>query len=433
VGRTSPILPLKGASRTRSWTVESHISNIAEDIETERPLYAGPNDLMIRVRSPEFMSLPSTLASHWPTAQLHRCRETPGSDRLEGKPSNNPKHLCGHSGESTDSRMIRTSQSISCLSDNQQQSPILMFLPKILRTSFSKLMTIPHRSKSPGSSKNSVENDSSSLSLSECHRNHSSSSLVSPITEEIVSESMEKGLPIIPFAHPTFHISSNVPEEEKITARKNSLKNLKLAFCENKRKNRSIFQEEDEILDTQHHIQRKSSILAGDDDDETKKSQKSEDQDSKVSNSSPYVEMSPGYSRSIALNSELDRFGEEPYMCMNEFLSGSKKSKSEISRKFSDEQIFHLEEGSPRQTDMPVYHPKSHDYTPMKGRNMFSIGDGTMSVERGLSRLRKKGNKHKADYVFVDFEKNNYVDMQQMGTKKWKFLTFHSTGKKKEK
>ena len=73
---------------------------------------------------------------------------------------------------------------------------------------------------------------------------------MSPITEEIVSDSLEKGLPIIPFAHPTFHVTNNSYEEEKKQSmRKNSLKNLKMSFCENKRKNRNIYKEEEEILE----------------------------------------------------------------------------------------------------------------------------------------------------------------------------------------
>ena len=43
-----------------------------------------------------------------------------------------------------------------------------------------------------------------------------------------------------------------------------------------------------------------------------------------------------------------------------------------------------------------------------------------------LSKLFKKGNRHKNDYVYVDFEKDNYVDMSNhkcISNKKWKSLT----------
>ena len=52
-------------------------------------------------------------------------------------------------------------------------------------------------------------------------------------------------------------------------------------------------------------------------------------------------------------------------------------------------------------------------------RKRASEGDGS----RSLSRFFKKGNRHKADYVFLDFEKNNYVDMNRISDKKWKSLT----------
>ena len=52
-------------------------------------------------------------------------------------------------------------------------------------------------------------------------------------------------------------------------------------------------------------------------------------------------------------------------------------------------------------------------------RKSASGGDKSTS----LSRFFKKGNRHKADYVFLDFEKNNYVDMNRISDKKWKSLT----------
>lgn len=281
------------------------------------------------------------------------------------------------------------------------------------------------------SNKNSMENDC--LPLSEEHRNQSSTSLVSPITEEIVSESLEAGLPIIPFAHPTFQVTNTAYEEERQSTRKNSLKNLKMAFCENKRKNRSIYKEEEEISEGQ---QRPKSWIFNDisgenvDDEESVK-----DEVKDIQSQSSYVEMSPvvrNHSR-LECHSTKNNFGEEPYMCMNDLGVGDKKVKSGFSRKFSEEQIFHLEQGSPNQREVPSFkNDKQYYSTSSKNVSRLSMSEGSMSMERGLSRLHRKGNKHKADYVFVDFEKNNYVDMQQIGTKKWKFLTFHSPGKKSD-
>ena len=44
-----------------------------------------------------------------------------------------------------------------------------------------------------------------------------------------------------------------------------------------------------------------------------------------------------------------------------------------------------------------------------------------------LPKFFKKANRHKADYVFVDLEKDNYVDMNRcISHNKWKSLTpFH--------
>ena len=47
-----------------------------------------------------------------------------------------------------------------------------------------------------------------------------------------------------------------------------------------------------------------------------------------------------------------------------------------------------------------------------------------------FGRLFKKGNRHKADYVFVDFERDNYMDMGRIQDKNWKFLTYFPRHKK---
>eukprot|EP00092_Neocalanus_flemingeri_P003603 GFUD01003866.1.p1 GENE.GFUD01003866.1~~GFUD01003866.1.p1 ORF type:complete len:497 (+),score=78.30 GFUD01003866.1:618-2108(+) len=452
----------RSAARTRSWTVESGISEISflsED--TQGKSWNGETDsegipchsrFKQVKRLPEFAqsrpecsSLPTKLSYQCPAepCQLSRQHIAQVSlDRRQRKLTNNPNYL---SQESINRRMIRTSQSISCLPlAPEPVSPVLMFLPKILRSSFSKIMSIPRRSKSPVTNKNSLENESWSSPSDDLNRRASASSLVSPITEEIVSDSLEKGLPIIPFAYPTFHVTSL--EDNKQSARKNSLKNLKLAFCENKRKNRNIYKEEEEILQGLLKSKALGDLVIESEEVGKEESNKSEvnasnskevchrkkmSDDSTVSHSS-YVEMSPGaaYTRLESRTTKIN-FGEEPYMHMNEFMQGHNKHKC------SDEQIFHLEQGSPRPREAPVLRNKrteSECTSPTKkSGTLFSMGEGTMSMERGLSRLRRKGNKHKADYVFVDFEKNNYVDMQQLGGKKWKFLTFPSTSKSREK
>ena len=93
------------------------------------------------------------------------------------------------------------------------------------------------------------------------------------------------------------------------------------------------------------------------------------------------------------MRSGLNSDSEEPYMKMDEFLGAS--------------QGFSCDRKNTRK-NFREDHWKS-----------ASEGDGTTS----LSRFFKKGNRHKADYVFLDFEKNNYVDMNRISDKKWKSLT----------
>jgi len=415
--------------RTRSWTVQSGLSDFSfmseEEVRTDGD--GLPSRFMemgkmheSSVSPPEYSSLPAKLSYQCP-AQLSRQNVTRvRSDR--GKLSNNPNYL---SEASTHRRMIRTSQSISCLpSEPEPASPLLMFLPKILRSSLSKIMS--NRSKSPVQNDNPVEHDRLSPSPSE-------RDLISPLTEEIVSESLEKGLPIIPFAFPMFHGANTSVEENKQSARKNSVKSLKIAFCENKRKNRNIYPEEEEISEalTKSKLCLEKSaedyLNNSEIDQQNKDVQRKKRHDSFVSqSSSSYVEMSPGEAYPmIGSHITKNNFGEDPYMHMNEVRIGEKKSSQELSRKLSEDQMFYLEQGSPVQRKVKNKIPENVNKS--KRGSLFSMGEGTMSMDRGLSRLHRKGNKHKEDYVFVDFEKNNYVDMQQLGGKKWKFLTLSKT------
>ena len=85
----------------------------------------------------------------------------------------------------------------------------------------------------------------------------------------------------------------------------------------------------------------------------------------------------------------------------------------------------------------PSFSPRCEDY--MKMDNIYSNRRSlplhsevlpssllTSSERRGshiFDKLFKKGNRHKADYVFVDFERDNYMDMGRIPDKNWKFLT----------
>ena len=107
-------------------------------------------------------------------------------------------------------------------------SPSSSFIPRKLRQSFSKLLKRGSfsRARSPG--------DEQACSDSECYnceeRRASEYSIVSPATEEVVNESLRNGLPIIPFAYPTFFMAGKNQEDVQKGIRKNSLKRLKRSF-----------------------------------------------------------------------------------------------------------------------------------------------------------------------------------------------------------
>ena len=88
----------------------------------------------------------------------------------------------------------------------------------------------------------------------------------------------------------------------------------------------------------------------------------------------------------------------------------------------------------------PSFSLKSDDYVrmdhiyPERPRSHPQQCESLPSERRGSShifgRLFKKGNRHKADYVFVDFERDNYMDMGRTQDKNWKFLTYFPRHKK---
>ena len=65
---------------------------------------------------------------------------------------------------------------------------------------------------------------------------------------------------------------------------------------------------------------------------------------------------------------------------------------------------------------------------PKRKNNLFQVGKAKseLHIEESIGRRLKKGNKHKDDYVFFDFEKNkDYVDMG-IPHNKWHFLDFRN-------
>ena len=123
---------------------------------------------------------------------------------------------------------------------------------------------------------------------------------------------------------------------------------------------------------------------------------------------------------------------QDPYMRMEDFLENSYLH-MERKKRSHDDQIFHLEESHSHATkhNSPFLIPRDLLGTkhPKRKNNLLQAGieRGELLMQESLGRQYKKGNKHKDDYVFFDFEQNkDYVDMGKAKTKKWQFLDFKS-------
>merc|ERR1712212_1252216 len=204
-------------------------------------------------------------------------------------------------------------------------SPSLKGLPKKLRHSFSRLFS-GSKTKSP--------TPPHSISASP-----SQASIVSQQTEDIVRESLKKGLPIIPFASPTYQIQDTLPEPVR-----ESPKN-----CDKSRLQASA--------------------------DETGYCLMEKNHKTSVTSQSSYVEMNPCD----------DPFNEEPYVRM--------------------ENVFPVRAGDPGFFD---FDPFSSEAKKVKLRN-FTEKQLSMKAQKGLAIERefKKGNRHRDDYAFLDFSRND--------------------------
>ena len=378
---------------------------------------------------------------------------------------------------------MRPSASSGCLeSKSPDQSPtsstVSISFPRILRNSFSKLLiratSISSRSKSPESAKSSLDEDNENFVMDEekkwCESDEN--------LEEIVSDSVQKGLPIIPFSYPTFSVVNKKLEETKDMIRRNSAKDLKRAFNENRTHKLDIHNEEEEEIKEDKSL---NSVV------------NTAIREIECSSSSSYVEMSlndgipsrapmtswmpkslspdgrsmdesymsMGISKLPPSRSLTDdpymRMSEEPYMRMREPTTPKKKGddaympmnthtlpKKSRRRQSEQEAMFQLDTDTPVSPGRGLHSPDHHaaaTYSektfPRRKRriNIFNRtaedGDRNNQILSGsLVRPFRKGNKHKDDYVFVDFEKQNYMNMASNGSNKWKFLNFSSSSSK---
>ena len=376
---------------------------------------------------------------------------------------------------------MRNSASSGCLeSKSPEQSPtsstVSISFPRILRNSFSKLLTratsISSRSKSPESAKSSLDEDNDNFVMDEDKKWCESDENL----EEIVSDSVQKGLPIIPFSYPTFSVVNKKLEETKDMIRKNSAKDLKRAFNENRTNKLDIYNEEEEESKEDKSLNSVVNTAIREIESSSSSSYVEMSLNDGIPNRTPmsswmpkslspesrstddaYMSMGLGKlppSRSLTDDPYM-RMSEDPYMRMREPVSPKKKSedpymsmsthtlpKKSRRRQSEQEAMFQLDSDLPSPAAGKVVHSPDHHATysektfPRRKRriNIFNRtsedGDRNNQILNGsLVRPFRKGNKHKDDYVFVDFEKQNYMNMGSSGSNKWKFLNFSSGSK----
>jgi len=193
--------------------------------------------------------------------------------------------------------------------------------------------------------------------------------------QQLVRESLELGLPVIPFGQPSLFL----PEREESQESQSRLKRIRRKSSDLKREladfrflNKQIyFEDEEEENSTRDTTRTRSSSFNMVENFKRRLS---------TSSSSHYLDMRPGTV-------------EEPYMRMDEFLGASPSLGDGINK-------------------------LTQTWKESKGR----------SESLSLPRFLKKANRHKRDYVLVDLEKDNYVDMNRcISHNKWKSLSpFHN-------
>jgi len=263
------------------------------------------------------------------------------------------------------------------------------FFPKLLRDSLSKLLSRRARSaekESLVSAENYNDNsfDDQILSLS---------SSTSPETEDIVKESIKNGLPIIPFAYPTFFTTYRRQEADSKMRRKGH------SSCQtfNKRRPHPGYEvaadSEDEVFQMENDERGEGgeSLPSLDSIVQMAKLQM-EDEPMNVpdhqESQSSYVEMSPD---SETVDDSTGDCGD--YFCMEKRTNSVPLSQNETRRKIN------------------------------------CLREKGELIENGFCRRFKKSKKHKEDYALFDFEgTSDYVEMAG-SNRKWHFLDFSRKSK----
>jgi len=209
----------------------------------------------------------------------------------------------------------------------------------------------------PGRTKSPSPPERVSLSASPSHV-----SFISPDTKEIVRESIKKGLPIIPFASQEIWIQS---EEDKLRIKKAS-----------KKESEGDDRIEDAVDQSEYCPMEPNQEI------KQKKPKKS------LISQSSYVEMNPA--EEDVTSSTWDN---DPYMKMSKIYPSSVGKTS-----FFENDPYNID--TKKNSSILNFAEKRLHLKPQKNES--------------LGRHYKKGNKHRDDYVFLDFETNkDCVDMNR--------------------
>jgi len=272
-------------------------------------------------------------------------------------------------------------------------SPTSSYITRKLRQSFSKLLHRGSFSRSKSPDHEEFEYSDSEYNIPE-NRRTSECSIISPSTEEVVNESIKNGLPLIPFAYPTFFIVSKKQEDVKKGIRKNSVKRMERSFSEGRNIDsyEADFPEEKEDKSLQGIIKIAKEQISKD--------------------------------NCIDLSTE-NEFHGIPKSTVRQHKDNEEKQiprHTSTSRKQSQSSYVEMN----LENKEPGLAFSDTDGIQNKRKNNLFDSENCYDADNNqhcLGRNFRKGNRHKNDYVFLDFEKKkDYVDMAPAKQRKWQFL-----------
>ena len=224
--------------------------------------------------------------------------------------------------------------------------------------------------------------------------------LPTPETEEIVKESIKEGLPIIPFAYPTFFSVSQRQEEDTKQRRESVRRQMHLP---------NFVKEYGEVEE--------DSIFLMDDDNDN-------DNDVDLHQSLDSIVRRAKFEMENKVHPRKESQSSYVEMCLKDELE------SKENPNIDDEESDYFMMDKRRATLSDFYHSVQYDGILENPKNIKKKGS---LIENEICRRFKKANRHKDDYVMFDFETDNNANKEyvEMGfSKKWHFLDFSKKCKK---